>query len=197
MSDNLQETYKSLLEHYGNKYVDFDLFFQNHEGLFVFSRLDIVFNVLTKLLDQQIIFKDQIFLECGSGDGRIVALASIIGMEAYGLELSKDMNEIAEKHMLKLKEEGIITPLPKVKQGDFLKAESYDKINCSVTKIDIFFNYYTNTELLANMVSKLGKRGCIMISISLSKRPVKCDLELIISSPLKDRNHYLFVYKKS
>lgn len=196
MNNNNPDTYQALLEHFGNKYVDFDLFFQNYEGLFVFSRIDIVFNVLTKLLDEKIIFKNQKFLECGSGDGRIVALASVLGLEAYGLELSNDMNEIAMNHMSKLKEHGILTVLPKVKQGDFLKAESYEKLNCLVTEIDIFFNYYTNTELLAKMVSKQGKEKSIMISVSLSKRPVKSGLNLIISSPLPDRNHYLFVYRK-
>ena len=127
----------------------------------------------------------------------IVALASILGLEAYGLELSNDMNEIAINHMVKLKEDGILTTLPKVKQGDFLKATSYEKLNCQVTNIDIFFNYYTNTEHLANMVTKHAKKGSIMVSVSLSKRPVPCELELLISTPLRDRNHYLFVYKKN
>ena len=60
---NLQEKYLSLLNHYGNKAVDFDLFFQNYEGLFVFSRIDIVFTVLSKLLELEIIHEGQTFLE--------------------------------------------------------------------------------------------------------------------------------------
>lgn len=196
-SELLKHNYEKLMKHYGNKYTDFDLFFQNYEGLFVFSRIDIVFNVLTNLLDQKIIQKKQKFLECGSGDGRIVALGSILGFESYGLELSNDMNEIAIKNIEKLREDGVFEILPIVKQGDFLKSESYSKLDCPIANIDIFFNYYTNTELLANIVTKHAKIGAILISVSLSKRPVPCGLELIYNSTLPDRNHYLFVYKKS
>ncbi len=191
------EKYQQLLDHYENKYTDFDLFFQNYEGLFVFSRLDIVFNVLKTLLEMNIININQKFIETGSGDGRIVALASIIGFEVYGIELSNDMANISIGHIQKLVEKKILIHTPKIIQGDFLKQETYDKLKCPFQDIDIFFNYYTSTELLVSKVIKRAKIGAILISVSLSKRPVKTNLQIIYSTDLPDLNHYLYVYKKN
>lgn len=196
MDSEIEEKYKQLLSHYGNKYTDFDLFFQNYEGLFVFSRIDIVFNVLKMLLEMNTINTSQKFVETGSGDGRIVALASIIGFESFGIELSNDMANISQDHISKLIEKKIITRKPKVVQGDFLKKDPYEKLNCLFEDFDIFFNYYTSTEMLISKIEKRAKRGSILISISLSKKPIKRSLELIFSANLPDRNHYLFVYKK-
>lgn len=196
MTSELIEKYQLLLQHYGNKYVDFDLFFQNYEGLFVFSRLDIVYNVLKLLLEMNIININQKFIETGSGDGRVVAIASIFGFKTYGLELSQDMADISIKHIEKLVENGVVLHKPKIIQGDFLNQESYERLECKFEDLDIFFNYYTNTEMLIKKILKRGKKGTILISVSLSKRPVNSELTLIYSDSLPDLNHYLFVYKK-
>ena len=190
--------YDLLLKHYGNKYTNFDLFFQTYEGLFVFSRIDIVYNVLQTLLDMHIISTDSTFVETGSGDGRIVALASIMGFSSFGIEISNDMTDISNGHLNQLKNENIIAMNnpAKIVQGDFLKNETYTKIDHKFDEIDIFFNYYTNTELITSKVEKEGKKGCILISVSLSKKAVKTTMEIIHSTSLPDRNHYLFVYKK-
>ena len=191
------QNYQKLLQHYGNKYTDFDLFFQNYEGLFVFSRLDIVFNVLKTLLEEDIIHTNEKFLETGSGDGRVVALASIMGFQAFGMELSNDMANISLDHLQKLQDQNLVSKETKIIQGDFLKNESYVKLNCTFKNIDIFFNYYTSTELLVLEVAKRGKKGCVLISVSLSKKPVKTTLDLVYKSSLPDMNHWLFVYKKN
>ena len=196
MESTIQKNYQLLLAHYGNKYTDFDLFFQNYEGLFVFSRIDIVYNILTKLLKDGYITTDQKILETGSGDGRIVALIAILGFKAFGIEFSNDMKEKSLEHINQLNEIQIFKEKPLIVQGDFLNSESYNKLNCSFQDIDVFFNYYTNTEMLVSKIYKEGKQGTLLISVSLSKKPVKTDLELLISSTLPDRNHYLFVYKK-
>ena len=196
MDSEIEEKYKILLEQYGNKFTDFDLFFQSYEGLFVFSRIDIVYNVLNLLLESNIVNTSLKFLETGSGDGRIVALASIIGFPTYGLELSNDMKEKSLEYIEKLKQKDIFVHIPIIKQGDFLKNDSYKKLNCTFQDIDIFFNYYTNTEQLIKKVAEEGKVGSIVISVSLSKRSVKTKMNLIYSTELPDRNHYLFVYKK-
>ena len=90
----------------------------------------------------------------------------------------------------------IFAEKPIIVQGDFLNSETYKKLNCTFKDIDVFFNYYTNTEMLVSKVYKEGKQGALLISVCLSKRPVKTDLELLITSTLPDQNHYLFVYKK-
>ena len=197
MDSITSQNYQKLLQHYGNKYTDFDLFFQNYEGLFVFSRLDIVFNVLKTLLKEDIIHTNEKFLETGSGDGRVVALASIMGFQAYGMELSNDMANISLEHLQKLQDQNLVSKETKIVQGDFLKNESYEKLNCTFKDIDIFFNYYTSTELLVLEVANRGKKGCVLISLSLSKRPVKTTLDLVYQSSLPDMNHWLFVYKKN
>ena len=197
MDSITSQNYQKLLQHYGNKYTDFDLFFQNYEGLFVFSRLDIVFNVLKTLLKEDIIHTNEKFLETGSGDGRVVALASIMGFQAYGMELSNDMANISLEHLQKLQNQDLVSKETKIVQGDFLKNESYEKLNCTFKDIDIFFNYYTSTELLVLEVANRGKKGCVLISLSLSKRPVKTTLDLVYQSSLPDMNHWLFVYKKN
>ena len=197
MDSITSQNYQKLLQHYGNNYTDFDLFFQNYEGLFVFSRLDIVFNVLKTLLKEDIIHTNEKFLETGSGDGRVVALASIMGFQAYGMELSNDMANISIEHLKKLQNQYLVTKETKIVQGDFLKNESYEKLNCTFKDIDIFFNYYTSTELLVLEVANRGKKGCVLISLSLSKRPVKTTLDLVYQSSLPDMNHWLFVYKKN
>lgn len=190
--------YELLIKHYGNKYTNFDLFFQNYEGLFVFSRIDIVFNVLQTLLDMNFISIDSTFVETGSGDGRIVALASILGFKSYGIELSNDMANISIDHLNQLKKENIITKdnSAKIIQGDFLQNETYSKIDHLFNEIDIFFNYYTNTELITSKIEKEAKIGCILVSVSLSKKAVKTSMDVIYSTSLPDRNHHLFVYKK-
>ena len=197
MDSITSQNYQKLLQHYGNNYTDFDLFFQNYEGLFVFSRLDIVFNVLKTLLKEDIIHTNEKFLETGSGDGRVVALASIMGFQAYGMELSNDMANISLEHLQKLQNQDLVSKETKIVQGDFLKNESYEKLNCTFKDIDIFFNYYTSTELLVLEVANRGKKGCVLISLSLSKRPVKTTLDLVYQSSLPDMNHWLFVYKKN
>lgn len=196
MDSTIIHNYELLLKHYGNKYTNFDLFFQTYEGLFVFSRIDIVSKVLQALLEKEMLAKNSIFLETGSGDGRIVALASILGFLAQGIELSQDMADISINHINQLKEEKILTGYAKIVQGDFLNNETYTKLDYSFNDIDVFFNYYTNTEPLIKKIVKEARVNCILVSISLSKRFVPSSLELIYSSSLPDHNHYLFVYKK-
>jgi hypothetical protein len=195
LSANFIKKYEAIVKNYGNKFANFDLFFQNYEGLFVFSRLDIVFNVLQKLLDLKIIERGTKFLETGSGDGRVVALASIMNFDTYGIELSNEMKDKSLEHLKELYENKILDSIPNVIQGDFLDNNTYEYLKCKFNEIDVFFNYYTNTEMLISKVENDSKKGSKIVSISLSKRPVKTKMKLIYSNTLPDLNHYLYVYQ--
>ena len=106
------------------------------------------------------------------------------------------MKNISIKHIKQLESENIFTKNPKIVQGDFLRTEAYQNLDCQFNEIDIFFNYYTNTEMLISKIEQEAKKDCVLVSVSLSKKSVKSQLELIESSALADRNHYLFIYKK-
>ena len=102
------------------------------------------------------------FLDLGSGDGRVVFLASLYGVDAYGIEYDKSLYEISIQAKKRLR--GLIKP-ERISfiQGDFLK--------CDFKKYDIFY-LYAGTNALPQLMKKLYeemKPGSILISYDPAK----------------------------
>jgi len=85
------------------------------------------------------------FLDLGSGDGRVVFLASLFGVEAYGIEFDPLLYQLSKDAMKKLK--GDVDPeLITLIEGDFLK---YD-----FSEYDIFY-LNEGTSDIVSLESKL------------------------------------------
>jgi SAM-dependent methyltransferase len=86
------------------------------------------------------------FLDLGSGDGRVVFLAAVLGADATGIEYDRSIHEIALAARRRLRR---IIPAGRatLKQGDFLKED--------VSRYDVIFYFGDGTYLQDRMIAKL------------------------------------------
>ncbi|MFX0065870.1 MAG: hypothetical protein ACFFC7_27165, partial [Candidatus Hermodarchaeota archaeon] len=69
----------------------FDLFFSTSKGVFVSSPISPIHQALVQLMSSSspLIKKNDTFLDAGSGDGRIVAIAAMLQLRAFGIEYNE------------------------------------------------------------------------------------------------------------
>src|SRR3989339_1864905 len=100
---------------------------------------------LKELIEKELISKE-LFLDAGCGDGRVIAITSLLGVPSIGIEYDCELAGIASEKIRKLGLSAII------KQGNFIDDRVYDCIG-SFKEIKTVFNYFSGTELIAKKIT--------------------------------------------
>ncbi len=88
------------------------------------------------------------FLDLGSGDGRVVFLAALLGAQASGIEYDRHLHRIALEARRRL--EGIMpVDRAELRRGDFFRAD--------LTTYDVIFYFGSGSYAEDRMLAKLGR----------------------------------------
>ena len=123
---------------------------KTNSGFYIPSSLRQLDQAFDILLQRHMIKTGSLFLDAGSGDGRIVALAERKGLTAFGIESDRRLFEISTKNLLSLGCSGRIV------HGDFLKDSAYEKIGISFSAFPLIYNFVNSCNELAEKISKEG-----------------------------------------
>ena len=129
-------------------------------GEFVPSPLRQVHRAFDYLLANGAIDGSGLFLDAGSGDARVVALAALVhGIPSVGVEYDEDLLERSALHIRDLQHlltgGAPMTILP----GDFTDDETYIRAGTSFSDFKTVFNFINNTTSLAAKVSRQSPPG--------------------------------------
>ena len=80
---------KELIDYFNSIGPQFDLAFAPEVGTYYPASIEHLESIFQRLTKERVINCNVTFLDAGSGDGRVVALASLLGFESYGIELNK------------------------------------------------------------------------------------------------------------
>ena len=199
----ISEKLKQLMDYYASIPERFDLFFSVEKGTFVTGSVKHVYNALLTLLkEDKLLSEKSTFLDAGSGDGRVCAIANLLGLNSYGIEYNQTIAESSIEHIQQLQNKHILSNthriIPKIVQGDFLDESSYKKLGLLFQEINIFFNFVTYHEDLTKKIQALSPKGTIFILHSPC--PVKFSPEgfqLLKEIPLTSIYHVIYIYKKN
>ena len=139
------------------------------------------------------------FLDAGSGDGRVVALASMLGLDAYGIESEPEL--VKESIIINndLKNKQIINNFT-IKQNDF---ENED-----LSQFDIIYNFVNSVEKIETAINKTARKGILFLLYDTANIPTKFErLKLQKTITMRDKRKqigndlprtidYLHIYKK-
>ena len=189
---------QGLFEYYSNIYARFDLFFDKPEGALVFSELNRISELFKELQEKEVIFPGQSFLEAGSGDGRVVALASFFGFQSYGIELGENLAIESIGNISTLVQKKILYNKPKIIQGNFLEENPYKRLGKPFSEFDIIFNYHTAVKELILKVESDSKKDRILILYLIRENAYKINnFDLIFTKSLSNIfNESIFVYRR-
>ena len=118
---------------------------------YIFSCLMDLGDLFEKLISNGIIKEGQSFVDLGSGDGRVVALANLLGFNASGIELNDQLYKHSIKLLSSLKEKKIIGNFS-IQKADFTQVE---------LEYDIVFNFLTLPDEIK------VKKGSLLLLYSL------------------------------
>ena len=192
-----------LIDYYSSLPERFDLFFSVEKGTFVTGSIKHVFDAL-KLIktDLHLISEKDIFLDAGSGDGRVCALAALLGMRSFGIEYHEQIVSASIENIDILNEKGLFESnrisIPVLVQGDFLDDNSFEKLGIKFEEISVFFNFVTYHEDLCAKILEQSPKGTKLILHSpcpTSFRPR--DFELLKEIPLEGIYQVMYVFQKS
>ena len=196
----ISQPIKNMILYFNSLPERFDLFYSVEKGTYVTGSIKHVYLALQELKDD-LLFDSQTFIDAGSGDGRICAIASLMGLESYGIEYNGDVAQASFENIQQLKNMGIFTngvAPPKIVQGDFLEESTYQKLGIEFSNINIIFNFVTYHENLADKIVQQSPKGTIFIlhspcPISFSPK----GMDLVKEIPLTGIYHVLYVYRKN
>lgn len=193
---------QELIEYYSSLEERFDLFFSVEKGTFVTGSIKHVFTALKQLKEEFKVMNDnEIFLDAGSGDGRVCALASLLGLQSYGIEYNDQITDDSLENINHLKDRGIFmnggVSAPKIVQGDLLEDSSYDKLGIKFEEINIFFNFVTYHQELSEQIIKRSPSGTRLIIHSPCPMTFEPEgLDLLFEVPLKGIYQVMYIYRK-
>ncbi len=107
---------------------------------------------LDTLISKGTLSSDSRFLDAGSGDGRASILASLLGLDAYGVEYNPMLVRLSDAHA-----QNFPSSNPLFFEGDFLDPLTYAPFRFS--GFDIVFNYVNNEDTLAKKISQESPSG--------------------------------------
>jgi len=181
---------------------------ETETGVFIPSSINIVRQALITLVDRNIIDPTMPFLDAGCGDGRIVALASSMGIPAWGIESDEELVAMAKQNLINLYSLEVIKNTPAfVLQGDFCNNETYQNLGTSFSGFGTIYNYDNNYDLLAQKIAGEASPHAIYILYSgdestdifsglvLIEELILCDESKRPSGELKLTQAYVRVYR--
>ena len=140
---------------------------ETETGVFIPSSIDIARQALTTLVDRNIIDPTVPFLDAGCGDGRIVALASSMGIPAWGVESDEELIAIAKQNLINLHSLEVIKNTPAfIIQGDFCNNTTYQTLGTSFSDFGTIYNYDNNYDLLAQKIAGEANPNAIYVLYS-------------------------------
>ncbi len=195
------ETLQKVINYYSSLEERFDLFFSVEKGIFVTGSIKHVYKALEQLKNEfKIISENQLFLDAGSGDGRICIIASLLGLQSYGIEYHPEITNSSILNITNLEAKGLFQngfKIPSIIQGDFFDDSAYEKLGIKFGEFNIIFNFVTYHENLTQKIVKESPKGTIFILHSPC--PINFSpegMELVREIPLNGIFQILYVYKK-
>ncbi len=105
------------------------------------------------------VFSGTRFLDLGSGDGRVVFLASVLGADAYGIEYDKELIEVSLRAQRAL--EGVVNP----RRVHFIQDDFFNR-RWSGYDVIFYFNYTTSDErkLRAKLLAEMDPGARLIVA---------------------------------
>ena len=136
-------------------------------GVFIPSSLNIIRKAFTYLIAKGVIDQNKPLLDAGCGDGRIVALASSMGISAWGIESDEELTALAKHNLINLRAMRVIGESQAIiHHGDFCDSKTYKKLDMEFSDFGTVYNYYNNAGSLANKIVREAKPRTIFILYS-------------------------------
>lgn len=129
-------------------------------GVFIPSSIDIVRQALTQLIEKETIDPEALFLDAGCGDGRIVALASSLGISAWGIESDEELVALSKQNLINLRKLAVLNDTPAfIYRGNFAADATYQSLGRSFSEFGTVYNYTNNHELVGTMIAQHSRPG--------------------------------------
>ena len=172
----IHQYYQSVSSHM--KEYAFPTSFKDEKGVFIPNDLivfyDLVVNGIIQISEFSSQFnpKDRKVLGAGSGDGRELAVASLFGFLAYGIELDKGLVDISNKACQDLYKKKIIKEKFNVVQGTFNKDEPYGELGINFSDLDYIIHSMNNTDSFTNLLKKFSEESKDNAKLFLLAEPI-------------------------
>lgn len=172
-------------------------------GEFVPSSLGRVYRGLVQLMDEGLIRCDAAFLDAGSGDGRVVVLASLVlGLSSFGVEYDETLwhRSLANIDFFRRFYRDA-AHLPVVLWGDFCDEETYTRFGTTFKDFDVVFNYANNHHRLAEKIAQDGADDVLFVYYGPNPFAESfaglCSIRtLSLGTPGASTQSFLHVYRK-
>jgi hypothetical protein len=145
---------------------------QTAMGLFVPSPLERVSRGIDIALEKQWMPPHAQFLDAGSGDGRIVALALVKGFDAYGIEYDERLVHLSKKRFLNMPSSLPTLNPQRIFQGDFRDTAQFDSYGTPFSSFEIIFNYYNSHRHLEEVMLTYSPKGTAFLFYTPEPRAV-------------------------
>jgi len=129
-------------------------------GQFAPSPIIDVYAALEYLLESGAIETSGLFLDAGSGDGRIVALAALVhSLPSVGVEYDDELVGQSQQHFENLGSLGLGGASKVILQGDFGCDDTYTQAGIRFEDFTTVFNYVNNHEAIASKIALQSPPG--------------------------------------
>ena len=165
------------------------------KGYFSPSEIPEVYSALSRIIEM--LDMSKVFLDAGSGDGRIVALAAIMGFEVIGIEYDAALVAGSRKHISDLQAMGIVTTRATIQQGDFTNSEIYLKAGIRFNEIGTVYAFLSNPLVTVEMIDKNSSPGTKLLLLAVADPLLFPWMNLERRIPTRPRDtSYIWVYSK-
>ena len=142
-------------------------FKETDSGVFIPSSLNIIHQAFIHLIGTGVIVKAKPFLDAGCGEGRIVALASSMGISAWGIESDEELAALAKHNLINLASLGVIKKSDAlIYQGNFCNRKAYRVMDIKFSDFGTIYNYDNNADLLASKIVEEAKPETVYLLYS-------------------------------
>ena len=154
--------------------------------------------VFNDLYSKGFIKPDQYFLDAGSGDGRVVALAGLYDLRSFGIEFNEGLYEYSFDKIQDLIDIFSFHVRPEVIHGDFLESQTLKNNNLFFSDFDIIYNFATSPYEILSLIEKESNPGTIYIFQSIDQilRPDHVRFKTIQHYSLKESYQRVSVFQK-
>ncbi|MDG2070727.1 MAG: class I SAM-dependent methyltransferase [Pseudomonadales bacterium] len=140
---------------------------ETNTGVFIPSSIDIVRQAFRHLIEGEIMDPLQPFLDAGCGDGRIVALATSLGIPAWGIESDEELVALSKQNLINLRKLAVLNSTPaRIHRGNFAAAATYQILDKSFSEFGTVYNYTNNHEQVGEMIARHSPPGTLYILYS-------------------------------
>lgn len=133
-------------------------------GQFVPSPILDVHFALEYLLEAEALEPAGLFLDAGSGDGRVVALTSLVhSISTVGVEYDSELVGQSRQHLEGLERLGLRGASEVILHGDFGHDDTYLQTGLKFEDFATVFNYISNQNAIASKVAQQSPPGTLFL----------------------------------